>query len=91
MANDAQRKFQTFVREQKLDQKANQASKKAQEVFEDVSQSAKRTYTKLDSEYDLSRKAQRVAKQAEESWRDVDQQYSIKRKLRVAKDEVGGQ
>jgi hypothetical protein len=92
LAAEAQRNFQRFVREQKLEERAGKASRVAQEKLQgvagEVSDRARRTYTKLDSEYDISSRAQRAAKQAEESLRDVDQKFSVKRKLRSAWEEV---
>lgn len=91
-ARDAQQKFSSFVEEQKLKEKADNAARSAQSsaknAFDQVSDSARRAYVQLDSEYQLGDKAEKAGRRAQEVARDIDQSYSVRRKLRNFQEHV---
>eukprot|EP00877_Chromochloris_zofingiensis_P003022 jgi/Chrzof1/12720/Cz07g05050.t1 len=91
-AETAKRRVSDYVREQKLERKAATASKEAQQkltsAFEEAQQNMRRTYMKLDAEYNIQANADNAAKKVEEAVKDLDQQWSLRRRLRAAGDDL---
>lgn len=92
LARSAQEKVNDFLKEQDLQRKAEKAAKElkktAQDTYDRVELKARRTYSKLDYDFQLNAKAQKAAKRVEEAVRDVDQQYSVRRNIRNWKELV---
>lgn len=86
IAREAQRAASRFVEEQQLKERAaklaDSAAQAAAQAGEQLSDSARRTYVKLDAEYQIQDRVSRAARRAEEQLRDVDQTYSVRRRLR---------
>lgn len=91
-ADSAQQKVQDFVKEQKLDEKATEASKEVQQrmktAYDEAQQNMRRTYMKLESEHNLSQKFERTKTWVSETVRDIDQEWSLRRKLKSAAEDV---
>lgn len=91
-ADSAQQKVQDFVREQRLDEKASEAGKEAQQrmktAYDEAQQNMRRTYMKLESEHNLSQRFQRTKSWVSETVRDIDQEWSLRRKLKSAAEDV---
>lgn len=91
-ADSAQQKVQDFVKEQKLDEKASEAGKEAQQRVkmwgEEAQQNMRRTYMKLESEHNISQKFERTKTWVSETVRDIDQEWSVRRKLKSAAEDV---
>eukprot|EP00798_Chlamydomonas_sp_ICE-L_P010239 gene10239-8156_t len=85
-------KVKTWVADNKLDEKAAKAAESvksaAYEAWDNVSSSARSTYTRLESEYRFEKKVASAGRRVKEAWRDVDQEYGIRRKLGNAQREV---
>ena len=81
-----QQRASRWVTEQRLEQKAEEAGKAAESTlrntYERAQASARRTYSRLDSEYNLSDKASTAGRRVEEKLREVDQQWNVRRKIR---------
>ncbi|KXZ53200.1 hypothetical protein GPECTOR_7g1093 [Gonium pectorale] len=90
--NQAKGKWDSFSREQRLEERARDAVKKAsasaQVAGEEAKDKARRVFVQLDSEYGLTSKAAKAARRAEEVARDVDQNYGVRRRVRSARDYV---
>eukprot|EP00197_Chlamydomonas_leiostraca_P011985 CAMPEP_0202859538 /NCGR_PEP_ID=MMETSP1391-20130828/1603_1 /ASSEMBLY_ACC=CAM_ASM_000867 /TAXON_ID=1034604 /ORGANISM="Chlamydomonas leiostraca, Strain SAG 11-49" /LENGTH=258 /DNA_ID=CAMNT_0049538575 /DNA_START=47 /DNA_END=823 /DNA_ORIENTATION=+ len=67
-----------------MEELGNKAAKTFNQWGEQAQESFKRTWTKLNSEYEIEEKAAKAAKKAEEAMKDVDQTYNVRRRLRNA-------
>ncbi|GIL73791.1 hypothetical protein Vretimale_5349 [Volvox reticuliferus] len=88
----AQKKWDAFAKEQRLEQRTNEAFNKASASARDATDKAKekarRVFIQLDSEYELTSKSARAARRAEEMARDIDQTYGIRRRVRSTGDYI---
>jgi hypothetical protein len=91
-ADTTQQRVSEFVRDQKLDQRAAEAGKAAQErlaeLGQQTEQSVRRTYMKLESEHNISGRLRRTQTWLSEAARDVDQEYSVRTRLRGAYEDA---
>jgi hypothetical protein len=91
-ADSAQQKMQDFVKEQKLDEKAAEAGKEAQQrvktLAEEAQQNMRRTYMKIESEHNISQRFERTKTWVSETVRDIDQEWSVRRKLKSVAEDV---
>eukprot|EP00798_Chlamydomonas_sp_ICE-L_P022157 gene22157-29221_t len=79
--------------QQVLEKNAKEAARVAESTFRntvDTSQSsARRTFTRLDNEYQVQDKAASANRKVRETFRDVDQQYGIRRKFKNFAEYMG--
>jgi hypothetical protein len=84
--------MQDFVKQQELDRKAAEASKEAQKRMktwgEEAEQNMRRTYMKLESEHNLSQRFGRTRTWVSEKVRDIDQEWSVRRRVKTAVEDV---
>ncbi|KAG2486554.1 hypothetical protein HYH03_014855 [Edaphochlamys debaryana] len=76
---DAKDKAARWAKQQKIEEKATDFAREVQDQ-------ARRTFVKLDSEYDISSKMNKGARKVEEAARDIDQEYGVRRRLRSVRD-----
>ncbi|EFJ42507.1 hypothetical protein VOLCADRAFT_97368 [Volvox carteri f. nagariensis] len=88
----AKGRWDAFAKEQRLEQRANEAfnkaSESAREATDKAKEKARRVFVELDSEYELTSKSARAVRRAEEMARDIDQTYGVRRRIRAASDYI---
>mmetsp|Transcript_13849 Transcript_13849/g.29872 ORF Transcript_13849/g.29872 Transcript_13849/m.29872 type:complete len:273 (+) Transcript_13849:164-982(+) len=70
---NAQDQVNNFVRE---------AKPKVEDAVEEMKQTARRSYKRLDTEFDISGRAEKAGRRLEEAAKDVDQTYRVRRRIR---------
>ncbi|KAG1657537.1 hypothetical protein FOA52_005423 [Chlamydomonas sp. UWO 241] len=64
------------------------ATPKVESAVDELKRSASRTYQRLDTEYEVSAKASKASKRLQEKVTDVDQEWGIRRRLRLLREDA---